>query len=95
MSIGSASNVQYKQVTQAAASTLKSTTGDFFGIVVISSTAGTVTVYNNTAASGEVVFTRATLVAGETLNFGGVGIRCGNGIHVVVGGTATVNALFQ
>lgn len=95
MPISSASNVQYKQVTQVAAATLKPTTGDFFGIVVISSTAGTVTVYNNTAASGEIVFSRTALVAGESFNFGGVGIRCGLGIHVVVGGTATVNALFQ
>jgi hypothetical protein len=92
--IGSASNVQYKQVTQAAASTLKSTTGDFFGYTINSSTSGTVTVYDGTSTSGTVVFTKS-VSAGDVVHFGGVGIRCGNGIHVVVGGTATVNALFQ
>ncbi len=87
-------NVQYKQVTQAAAATLKTTTGDFFGCTVNSSTSGTVTVYDGISTSGTVIFTKA-VSAGDVVHFGGVGIRCGNGIHVVVGGTATVNALYQ
>lgn len=87
--------VQYKQVTQAAAATVKSTTGDLYGVVVNSSSSGTITVYDNTAASGTVVFTAASLSAGQVIHFGGCGIRCGNGIHVVVGGTATLNVLYQ
>jgi hypothetical protein len=87
--------VQYKQVTQAAAATVKSTTGDLYGVVVNSSTSGTVTVYDNTSATGTVVFTASSLTVGQVIHFGGCGIRCGNGIHVVVGGTATVNVLYQ
>lgn len=88
-----ADNVQYKQVTQAAAVTLKSTVGDFFGCTVNSSSSGTVTVYDGTSAAGTVVFTKS-VSAGDVIHFGGVGIRC-SGIHVVVGGTATINALYQ
>lgn len=87
-------NVQYARVTQTAAVTLKSTTGDFFGCTVNSSTSGTVTVYDGTSTSGTVVFTKS-VSAGDVVHFGGIGIRCGNGIHIVVGGTAAVNALYQ
>ena len=87
-------NIQYRQVTQAAAATLKPTTGDFFGCTVNSSTSGTVTVYDGTSTAGTVVFTKS-VSAGDIVHFGGVGIRCGNGIHVVVAGTATLNVLYQ
>lgn len=86
--------IGYKNVTQAAAVTVKSGPAKLFGIVVTASTAGTVTIYDNTAASGTVIFTKSSLAVGEVITFAGLGISAGNGLHVVCGGTATVNILF-
>lgn len=86
--------VQARNVTQAAAVQVKSGTSEFYGVTVLSSTAGTVTVYDNTAASGKILFTRASLAAGEIFTFGGCGIQAAIGLHVVVGGTASVNVLY-
>lgn len=80
-------------VTQAAAVQVKTGVGEFYGFVVLSSTAGTITVYDNTAASGKVLFTKTALAAGEVVTFGGCGMLFGIGLHVVVGGTASVNVL--
>lgn len=85
--------VSVTNVTQAAAATVKAIAGEFYGIVVLSSTAGTVTVYDNTAASGKVLFTKAALAAGEVIHFGGCGLKAAVGLHVVVGGTASVNVM--
>lgn len=84
----------YKQVTQAAASTIKSGPGALFCIVVTASTAGTVTIYDNTSAAGTVLFAKDGLAKGEVIHFGGVGLACNVGMHVVVGGTGTVNILY-
>ena len=86
--------IGYKTVTQAAAATVKTGPAGLFGIVVTASTAGTVTVYDNTAASGTVLFTKTALSVGDVIQFGGVGIAAKNGLHVVVGGTGTVNVLY-
>lgn len=85
---------QYRPVTQAAAATLKSAPAFLLGYVVVSSAAGTVTVYDNVAASGDVLLTKTGLAAGDVVTFGGLGIQARTGLHVVVGGTATVNMLF-
>lgn len=84
----------YANVTQAAAATVKSGPAGLFGIVVTVSTAGTVTIYDNTAASGTVLFTKSSLAVGDVIHFGGNGIAAKNGLHVVVGGTGTVNILY-
>lgn len=89
-----ASRVGYRQVTQAAAATIKTGPGTLFGLVVVASTAGTVTVYDNTSAAGTVLYTKTALAVGETINFGGIGMAASNGLHVVCGGTATVNVLY-
>lgn len=84
---------KYAQVTQAAAATLGGR--ELYGITVVASTAGTVTVYDNTAASGTILFTKASLAVGDVVHFGGLGIRATTGLHVVCGGTATVNVLYR
>lgn len=89
-----AHRVGYRQLTQAAAATLKTGPATLFGIVVVASTAGTVTVYDNTSAAGTVLFVKTGLTVGETINFGGIGMAASNGLHVVCGGTATVNVLY-
>lgn len=86
--------LSYANVTQAAAATVKTGPAGLFGIIVTASTSGTVTVYDNTAASGTVLFTKTTLAVGEVIHFGGLGIAAKNGLHVVVGGTGTVNILY-
>lgn len=83
----------YAIVTQAAAATVKSIHGEFYGFHVQSSTAGTITVRDGGAA-GTIVFTKTGLTAGEVVNFGGGGILCKNDIYVSVGGTATVTVLY-
>ena len=88
------SPVQYVQLTQAAAATVKSGNAQFYGLVVLSSTAGTIDVYANTAASGTKLLTLTGLTAGQIVHFGGLGIRSALGLHVVIGGTATVNVLY-
>ncbi len=87
--------IGYKNVTQAAAATLKTGPGKFYGLTVTASSSGTVTIYDNTAASGTVLFTKSSLTVGDVIHFGGLGIAAGNGIHVVCGGTATVNVLYS
>lgn len=86
--------VSYANVTQAAAATIKTGPAKLFGVTVTASTAGTVTIYDNTAASGTVLFTKASLAVGDTVHFGGVGLAAKSGLHVVCGGTATVNVLY-
>ncbi len=86
--------IGYKNVTQAAATTLRSGPVRLYGLTVTASTAGTVTIYDNTAASGTVLFTKSSLAVGDVIHFGGNGIAAGNGLHVVCGGTATVNVFF-
>jgi hypothetical protein len=86
--------LSYANVTQAAAATVKTGPAGLFGLIVTASTSGTVTVYDNTAASGTVLFTKTTLAVGEVIHFGGLGIAAKNGLHVVVGGTGTVNILY-
>lgn len=86
--------VSYATVTQAAAATIKTGPAKFFGLIVTSSSSGTVTIYDNTTNSGTVVFTKSSLAAGDVIHLGGIGLAAKNGLHVVCGGTATVNVLY-
>lgn len=86
--------VSYATVTQAAAATIKTGPAKFFGLIVTASTGGTVTIYDNTTNSGAVVFTKSSLAVGEVIHIGGIGLAAKNGLHVVCGGTATVNVLY-
>jgi hypothetical protein len=86
--------VGYKNVTQAAAATVKSGPAKFFGMVVTASTNGTVTIYDNTSAAGTVLFTKSSLAVGDVIHFGGLGIAANNGLHVVLGGTCTANIFY-
>lgn len=86
--------VGYTAVTQATAVTIKTGPAKLFGLTVTASTAGTVTIYDNTSAAGTVLFTKSSLAVGDVIHFGGVGLAAKNGLHVVCGGTATVNVLY-
>ena len=86
--------VSYANVTQAAAATVKTGPAKLCGVVVTASSSGTITVYDNTSAAGTVLFTKSSLAVGDVIHFGGFAIAAKNGLHVVCGGTATVNILY-
>lgn len=86
--------ISYANVTQAAAATIKAGPAKLFGLTVTASSSGTVTIYDNTSATGTVLFTKSSLAVGDVIHFGGLGIAAKNGLHVVVGGTCTVNVLY-
>lgn len=87
--------VGYRSVTQATPVTVKTGPAKFYGLVVTASSSGTVTIYDNTSATGTVLYTKASLAAGDVVHFGGVGMAANTGLHVVCGGTATVNIMYQ
>ena len=86
--------VGYRQITQAAATTVKTGPSKLCGIIVTASSSGTITIYDNTSATGTVLFTKTALAVGEVIHFGGLGVSASKGLHVVCGGTATVNVLY-
>ena len=86
-----ADKIGYKQVTQASAVQVKTGPAGFFGLTVVASTSASVTVYDNTSASGTVLFTKSSLAVGEVIHFGGNAYAANKGLYVVVGGTGTVN----
>ena len=87
------SQVAYAKVTQAAAVHLKGgDRGAFYGYHVISSTAGTVTVTDG--VGGTTIYSKTGLTTGDEVDFGGIGINCGQGVHVTVGGTAELTILY-
>lgn len=79
----------YKQVANTT-TIIKPTPCGFFGLSVVAP--GAVTVYDGLSASGVVLFTKAGMVAGDTVDFGGNGISANTGLTVVA--TATVNVLY-
>lgn len=85
--------VVYAVVTQAAAQSIKTSRGEVYGFVVISSTAGTITIRDG-GSGGTTVLVMTALTAGQVVHFGGVGIICDNDIHVTVGGTADIRVLY-
>ncbi len=84
------------EVSQKSASgVVKDKRGEFYGLVVTASSSALVTIYDNVAASGTILYTK-TLSAGEVVHFGGVGMAAGNGIYFqLVSGTGTVNVLYR
>ena len=83
----------YKQLT--ASGRVKDRTGVLKGAIVLASASGTLTVYDNTAASGTVLIGPLTLTAGQIISIDD-GIKASKGIYAVIGGTsATVNVLFE
>lgn len=61
--------------------------------IISTVTGGAVTVYDNTAASGVILFTK-TLVVGDVIHFGGLGIRSKKGLFLVVA-AGTVNVVYS
>lgn len=83
----------YANVTQAAASIVKTGPAGLYGIVCTVSTAGTVTIYDSVDTSGTVLYS-GSIAVGAVVHFGGNGIAAKNGLYVSCGGTCTVNILY-
>jgi hypothetical protein len=60
--------------------------------IISTITGGAVTVYDGTSTGGVILFTK-TLVVGDIIHFGGLGIRAKNGLFLVVG-AGTVNVIY-
>jgi hypothetical protein len=73
--------------------TLKANSGVIKGFFVSANNAGTVTIYDNTAASGTTILASFTIPALGWYELGSIGF--GTGLHVVIGGTsATVTVVY-
>lgn len=85
-----ADKLGYSQVADTT-KVVKTTPAGFFGFTVV--IGGDVTIYDNTAASGNVLFLKTGMTAGETIHFGGNGIASNIGLTAVVD-TGTINLLY-
>lgn len=83
---GVSPKVGYQSV--AAGTLIKSGPAGLYGIVS-TVTGGAITVYDNTAASGTILFTK-TLAVGDVIHFGGNGIAAKLGLYVSITGTAVI-----
>lgn len=88
--------VGYKNLVLADGSAvLKSGPAGFFGLVVSGGTSVTITVYDGIDNSGTVIYAKASLVQGDVVHFGGVGLAANKGLYVVISGTgAAANFLY-
>ena len=88
-------SVAYKPLS--ASNTVKSTGGEFFGVICNSTSAGVVTFYDHpSAASGNILFGPITLTAGQSFNFSSIAVRCSCGIYMnLVSGSAQLNVLYN
>lgn len=83
----------YKQLTTSGR--VKDRTGVLKGAIVLASSAGTLTVYDNTVASGTILLGPVSLTAGQVILLDD-GVKASSGIYAVIGGTsATVNVLYE
>lgn len=81
--------IGYRQIASTS-SLVKSGPTGFFGVICV--VAGTVIIYDNTAASGTIIFTK-TMAVGDEVDFGTGGVALGTGLYVNAG-TGTFNVMF-
>ncbi len=75
----------------SASASVHSGTGVLGGIFCSSSSSGTCTIYDNTAASGTKIADTFSLTAGQTYPFSA---KYNTGLYVALGGTASVTVLY-
>jgi len=82
----------YTQVS--ASGSIKATPGYFGGFICTASSAGVVTVWDNTAGSGTALYT-GTLTAGQVVSLNNA-VYAKTGLYfTLVSGTATVNVIWR
>lgn len=85
------------EVSQRTSSgVVKARKGEFYGIVVIASASGLITIYDNASAGSGTKLYEKTMAAGDVVTFGGLGIAASNGLYMtLVSGTITANILYR
>lgn len=86
-----APKISYFNQATTAGQLIKSGPAGLYGIVS-TVTGGAVTIYDNTSASGTILYTK-TLAVGDVVHFGGIGLAAKIGLYIVV--TGTVNVLYS
>ena len=83
--------VGYKSVATTDGPTLiKSGPSGFYGFVVAAGATVSISVYDGTSTSGTLLYSKAGVVSGDSLHFGGPGIAAKSGLFVTVGGTGSI-----
>lgn len=78
----------------AASANVKTGAGRVHGVVINSHTSGTLKLWDNTAASGTVMFETITFAAGERwIPF--FGATFGTGLYATIGGTANITIMYN
>ena len=86
--------VAYKPMNSSGV--VKPTGGEVYGWICLTSTGGTITIYDHdSSALGNVIMGPVNLVAGQAFNFSSIAVRTSRGIYVAIGGTATINFLYN
>lgn len=86
-----ADRLGYSQVSAAPALVKSGPTG-FFGLIANSAVANVI-VYDNTDASGTIIY-NGPLTAGQVVHFGGNGVAMKRGIFVAVAAAEAVTVLY-
>lgn len=86
-------SAQYQRVTNTAAATIKAAPAFLCGVIATSGTP-TVTIYDNTSATGTALLVTAALTVGQSVLLP-VPVQANIGLHVVVSGTGAANILFK
>jgi len=86
--------VSYKPMSGSGV--IKDRGGEVYGWIPLTSASGTITIYDsNSGATGNVIMGPVNLVAGVPFNFSSIAVRTAVGIYIVIGGTATLNFLYN
>ncbi len=81
-------------VNLSASALVKTGAGQAYGVIINSHAGGTLKFWDNTAASGTVMFNTITLAASERwIPFWGA--TFGTGLYVTIGGTADITILYR
>lgn len=86
-------NCSYANVATNTTTTAKSGAGIFYGIVVNATAAGTITIYDNTSATGTKIGTLKSNIAEGTYNFHGVNFS--TGLTVVTAAASDITILYN
>jgi len=82
----------YKNITTATTTVVKSGPGVLFGIVVNGTAAGTITIYDNTAGSGNLI---GTLKASITEGLYSFGCRFSTGLTIVTAAASNITVIYS
>lgn len=83
-----------KYLNGTTSQAIKTGAGTLYGFIINSHTSGTLKVWDNTAASGNVIFNTITFAAGPNFVVLPKGVSFYTGLFFTVGGTVDYTALY-